>query len=207
MSFSLGTDESVDSSVEDLFSKLFELAQGKGHQDDKREDKCAIKDSFDLIKRSPVGTTITVQYDVADCSQGDAEMFETRYSDNVVKTKMDCPTKPNPRRRSSRLSIGMGDRRISIDLSQCSTDSRNSELDEILLQLWGAQSVEGDDMDDDDDDESLIEDLKLGVARMDMKRDSLSLVKCRPRRRMSNLRRRSFLEVPEHTELVETKMG
>ena len=208
LTFPIGSREGLDDGVKDLLSQV---AAEDGQEEKKGEiiaySDISVKDSLALIKASPIGTTITVNYDRVEGSEQGCH--KTTYYDEVVETKtVDTGTTKGRVDATRRMSIGMASRRMSIDMSIESTDEIDSDLEDILLNLcdaaeWDEESTGG----------TSVGDIMPGLALMGLRRDSLSLVKKRKALRRKSSGNKSFADVPEEEEedagnfVVGTKKG
>lgn len=208
LSFPIGSREGLADGVKDLLSQV---AAEDGQEEKKGEiiaySDISVKDSLALIKASPIGTTITVNYDRVEGSEQGCH--KTTYYDEVVETKtVDTGTSKGRVGATRRMSIGMASRRMSIDMSIESTDEIDSDLEDILLNLcdaaeWDEESTGG----------TSVGDIMPGLALMGLRRDSLSLVKKRKALRRKSSGNKSFADVPEEEEedagnfVVGTKKG
>ncbi len=185
MSFSIGSEEGLDDEIRELLNTLYGAAEAAEDQEEEKdkeaivsvEDILGIKDSLTLVKCAPLGSKITVNYDDDD---------EEGQSTYAVETK---PSSGEPNHQANRrMSIVNATKRVSIGMSIRCSDGIDSELQDILLQLYDEEDGEGEDV--EGTDEALMEDIRSGLGQMGIrrgssiyelgiKRDSLSLVKCR----------------------------
>lgn len=208
MSFSLGSDDAVDDEMEDLLSQLYGAAAAS--QDIEEEERevitsvdylLGIKDSLTLVKCSPVGTTLSVNYD-AEPEEGDGDgttSSKTTYYEEMVETKPESSASENCRQATRRMSINMATKRVSIGMTLPTLKGLDSELQGILLQLYEAQDGQGGGQDPDSNNETPADSSGYDVTEFGIRRDSLSLVKCRPYRRISSTAPQ-FQDVPEEEE-------
>ena len=217
LTFPIGSREGLDDGVKDLLSQV---AAEDGQEEKKGEiiaySDISVKDSLALIKASPIGTTITVNYDRVEGSEQGCH--KTTYYDEVVETKtvdtgttkgrVDATRRMSIGMASRRMSIGMDSRRMSIDMSIESTDEVDSDLEDILLNLYDAA-----EWDEESTGGTSVGDIMPGLALMGLRRDSLSLVKKRKALRRKSSGNKSFADVPEEEEedagnfVVGTKKG
>ena len=211
MSFSIGTNQSDDAELNDLLSRLYGRAASpqQDGQEESEEDRevitsvdclLGIKDSITLVKCSPVGTNLSLNYDVGEGpSEGlDINSMPTDY-EKMVKTKKEDTTLPR-RRATRRMSIDRATRRVSIDMSIPTSEDVDSELRGILSQLYQARGNQGDEQDQESTNETTVEIMGYDVRELGIRRDSLSLVKCRPYRRISS-------KAPQFDEALEEEVS
>jgi hypothetical protein len=195
MSFSIASNQNDDAALNDLLSRLYGGAAPR-RQDDQEESEedrevftsvdclLGIKDSLTLVKCSPVGSQLSLNYDVG---QGPSEGCDinspTDYEISVETKKADTI---QPRRRATRrMSIDRATRRVSIDMSIPISDGVDSELRGILSQLYKSRGSQGEEQDRESTNETSIEVMEYDVYELGIRRDSLCLVKCGPYRRTS----------------------
>ncbi|KAL3781992.1 hypothetical protein HJC23_013820 [Cyclotella cryptica] len=222
MSFSLGSDDAVEDELEDLLSQLYgAAAETEDIDEDEREVITSvdyllgIKDSLTLVKCSPVGTTLSVNYDVESDEAGGhgaaTSNNTTFYEEILVETKTEPDASENCHRATRRMSINMATKRVSISMTHHSAEGLDSELQGILQQLYEAPDGQGEGQATDSTNETSTEATGYDVGEFGIRRDSLSLVKCRPYRRLSVAPQ--FADVPEEEDsagnvmddVVETK--
>jgi hypothetical protein len=204
MSFSLGSDDTVDDEMEDLLSKLYEAAAAaEDIEEDDREVITSvdyllgIKDSLTLVKCSPVGTTLSVNYDVGpEQEDGGPASNKAIYHEEIVETKTKAESNESRRQTTRRMSINMATKRVSISMIHPSLKGLDSELQDILAQLYEAQDDQGEGQDPDSTNDTSAAAARYDVSEFGIRRDSLSLVKCRPYRRISS-------QAPQFDEALE----
>lgn len=216
MSFSIGTNQSDDAELNDLLSRLYGRAASpqQDGQEESEEDRevitsvdclLGIKDSITLVKCSPVGTNLSLNYDVGEGpSEGlDINSMPIEY-EKMVKTKKADTTLPR-RRATRRMSIDRATRRVSIDMSIPTSEDVDSELRGILSQLYQARGNQGDEQDQESTNETTVEIMGYDARELGIRRDSLCLVKCRPYRRASTTDRPQTEEPSEELTAVSNK--
>ncbi|KAL7501740.1 hypothetical protein ACHAWX_000333 [Stephanocyclus meneghinianus] len=208
MSFSLGSDDAVDDEMEDLLSQLYEAAAAA--EDIEEEDRevitsvdylLGVKDSLTLVKCSPVGTTLSVNYDVGpEDEDGGTTTAKATYHEEIVETKTEAESKESRRQTTRRVSINMSTRRVSISMIHPSLKGLDSELQDILSQLYEAQDDQGEGQDPEPTNETSADATRYDVGEFGIRRDSLSLVKCKPYRRKSS-------KAPQFDEALEEEVS